>query len=1249
MMWIGTDTGLKRYNGYTLSDFKTSPNVPQALNNSIAEIVEAPNGDLWIGGNTLVRYDPTRNTFTEYNVSDNKRVWSIFIDQDDLVWIGGDGFGLKLLDPETGSVLQQYFTETSSSIVHSIFRHKDDRKLWVSLSDRLVEFDRKSLEQKVHPLPDGWIWDITQTRSGHIWFATSSGVYRFSPDQQTFKHYTAQPNVSGALQSMEMTSLLEDSRGELWIGSDKQGVYKYQPETDNFFHMPASSTRDNRFPPASITDIVEDDDGTIWFTAAKFGVYRISEHLEKFSTFKHDINDKNSLSFNNVLDLHEDEQGKIWIATDGGGLDRYDPKTKQFTNFSHQPDNPNSPGSNSILAIEQDINGNLWLGSWAGGLIKLDRAAMHFSNITAENSNGLAENNIFRIVRSHDGHLLISVWDRGLQVLDPENLTFESFLSQNSRTQTDITNHSINAIEPYREYQYWIGGLDGIELFDKDQREFERYSQLDVGSVNDLFQQPNGPLWIASEKGLTRFEPDSGDIRSYSTNQGLSDNSVVSIEMDHKGYLWLGTRKGLNRFDPQSESFQIFDELDGLAGNQLNRFSHLFARDGTMYFGGTDGISFFNPLKLPVNSTPPNVYLTQLRFLPQSSSGSDTSPKDINLRTKAELNLIYEQRHFSIGFVSTNFISPQKNRFKYRLQGLETDWTEIDSRQRSVRYTNLDPGSYTFEVYTANNDGIWSAQPASVAITILTPWWQSWWAMTLYVLSALLLIYGIIYLRLRHAGQQKLKLESLVADKTAQLASANNFIRALNKELEKKVEKRTQELTAEEAQRREAEAKLFYMAFHDPLTGLHNRPWLLQQLEQLISKTQHGHSGFALLFIDGDRFKRINDTHGHSVGDLLLKEAANRLANNLPANCHAVRLGGDEFTVLIDDVEHQQSVTKVPESIIQLFNQPFQLQHLTTYFRVSIGMVICNRTYTKSEEVLRDADTAMYKAKEKGRGTYQIFNVEMRDKDVEQATIESDLYHAVEKEQLFLEYQPIIDLKTSQLKSFECLLRWQHPSQGLIPPDRFIPIAEETGLIFDIGLWVIREAVRQLQCWQSLPDVDPQLTMAVNLSALQLNQPDLLEHIDNILSETQVSADKLKLEITETALMDNSENVNTLLDDLISRSIELAIDDFGTGYSSLSYLDKLPVQVLKIDRSFVDSLINRNEAHEGAQEIVKATISLAHNLNIKVVAEGIETQDQWDFLVEHNCDYGQGYFISKPLSQEKATKWVMKSVNKPKA
>jgi diguanylate cyclase (GGDEF)-like protein len=448
------------------------------------------------------------------------------------------------------------------------------------------------------------------------------------------------------------------------------------------------------------------------------------------------------------------------------------------------------------------------------------------------------------------------------------------------------------------------------------------------------------------------------------------------------------------------------------------------------------------------------------------------------------------------------------------------------------------------------------------------------------------------------------------------------------------------------SERKRAEAQLLRQAFHDALTGLPNRALFLDQLKQAIrSSKQQSESTFALLFLDFDRFKVVNDSLGHEIGDQFLKQQAHILKSCIRPSDTVARLGGDEFIILLNGVQELSQATTVAERIQQAFRVPCQLGGCKISTSVSIGIVLSNPEYEQPEDLIRDADAAMYQAKAQGKARYEVFTPGIRLAALRQLHLEADLRRAVEQQEFQLHYQPIVSLSTGRLTGFEALVRWQHPQKGLISPAEFIPIAEETGLIVSLGHWVLWEACTQLKQWQEQLEL-PQylgatagsaspLTVSVNLSAKQFAQPNLVEQIHRVLSETGLDASSLRVEITESVIMENIDLVAEKLLPLRSLGIEFYIDDFGTGYSSLSYLQRLPVDALKIDRSF----ISRLGTSEENLEIVRTIVSLAQNLKMNIIAEGIETAEQLAELRALNCGggQGQGYFFSKPLDTQAAT------------
>jgi diguanylate cyclase (GGDEF)-like protein/PAS domain S-box-containing protein len=428
-----------------------------------------------------------------------------------------------------------------------------------------------------------------------------------------------------------------------------------------------------------------------------------------------------------------------------------------------------------------------------------------------------------------------------------------------------------------------------------------------------------------------------------------------------------------------------------------------------------------------------------------------------------------------------------------------------------------------------------------------------------------------------------------------------------------------------------AEAKLIHDASHDALTGLPNRALFMDRLERAIAHTKRrANYIFALLFLDLDRFKAIDDGLGHTLGDRLLVAFARRLETLLRDGDTIARLGGDEFTILLDDIADASDVSLVANRIQKALQSPFNLGEHEVFVTASIGIALNASDYTQAEELLRDADIAMYRAKALGKARYEIFDSAMYTQATKLMRLEMDLRRAIERQELLIHYQPIVSLSTGKIIGFEALVRWQHSQHGLVSPAQFIPVAEETGSIVPIGYWVLREACRQMRVWQEQFPTAPLLTISVNLSSKQFSQPDLIEQIARILQETGLDASCLKLEITESALMENTQSANSMLLRLREMNIQLHLDDFGTGYSSLSYLHRFPSSALKIDRSFVSQI-----GFEGENmEIVRAIVTLAHSLNIDTVAEGVETVEQLAQLRSLKCKYAQGYYCSRPLDSQ---------------
>jgi diguanylate cyclase (GGDEF)-like protein len=439
------------------------------------------------------------------------------------------------------------------------------------------------------------------------------------------------------------------------------------------------------------------------------------------------------------------------------------------------------------------------------------------------------------------------------------------------------------------------------------------------------------------------------------------------------------------------------------------------------------------------------------------------------------------------------------------------------------------------------------------------------------------------------------------------------------------------------------EETILHLAYHDALTDLPNRTLFEDRLTVALAQAHRRNQMLPVMFLDLDRFKQVNDMAGHATGDELLRRVAERLAGLVREGDTVARVGGDEFTLLFPEVAGAEDTMEIAERVLKVFQQPWVLDGHEFHVTTSVGIAMYPNDGEDAESLLRNADTAMYRAKEQGRNNYQLYTPAMNARIAERLAVENSLRHGLVSGEFAVHYQPQVNIDTGQIVGAEALVRWQHPERGLVLPAEFIPVAEETGLIVPLGEWVLRTACAQNRAWQEAGL--PPLRVAVNLSARQFQQRDLKSMVAQVLEETGLDPHCLQLEITEGVAMQDAEFTITMLRELRGMGIQIAIDDFGTGHSSLSYLRRLPIDVVKIDRSFVcDLTTDPNDA-----AIASTIVAMAHNLKLKVIAEGVETEEQLTFLKEQQCDEFQGYLFSKPVPAEKLEKIVVQGKRRSRA
>jgi diguanylate cyclase (GGDEF)-like protein len=685
-----------------------------------------------------------------------------------------------------------------------------------------------------------------------------------------------------------------------------------------------------------------------------------------------------------------------------------------------------------------------------------------------------------------------------------------------------------------------------------------------------------GRVWFGTAQGgLAQALPAAdGDVtfRSYLTDDGVG--AVDCIVENRDGSLWLASSDQILEFDPdtgRAEPLHGSQDL-GTRGDYDNSCTR---QGATLYFGGLDGLLAFDPGRLPAQRALGPVVLTDLWLFneplrPHSARAGGLLPRRV--QDVESLAFDYRQDVFGFSFAALEFRHPHSVTYRYRLLGLHEDWLPLAQGQRYASFAGVPAGRYVFEVAAQRGTG---ASRASVVVVVGPPPWRSRPAYALYAAAGLL-----AFAVLARAYRQRRARE---ARHVAELSRLANF---------------------------------------DALTGLPNRTLFGTELAAAL---EDGSAPLALFFIDLDRFKNINDSLGHRFGDRVLVAAAARLRDALPPGARLARLGGDEFTAIVTGLADETGAAGVARRLLDAFATPLKVEGSEVVVTLSIGVSLSPAHAADWSTLVQYADSAMYFAKDSGRNAFRFFRPEMTAQVSRRLALETSLRRAVAQGELYPVLQPKIDLATGRVAGSEVLLRWQSAEHGNVAPVEFIPILEDTGMIEGVGLWLLRDVCRQVRDWRAAGRGS--LPISINVSVHQLIHRDLYERLAEMLREFGIPPGLLELEVTETAVMDNAAQMAAAVNELRALGFSVAIDDFGTGYSSLAYLSHLPVNTLKIDRAFVVGVGTR----ESADTLCAAIIAMAHQLDLAVVAEGVETEIQRDRLVAMRCDQAQGNLFSVPL------------------
>ena len=771
-MWFGTANGLNKFDGYTFTTYKREPWDSTSLPNSgIGQILVDHEGTLWIGynGNGICKFDYDTETFTCYKNTIKQFAGAISLneDQEGSLWIGSNE-GLYRFDKSTGTFSSENFapllvSEADSSLVSNVINaiYKDKKgTLWLGSHYGLHQMhlqpagkDQPSQvsfthyrHDPAHPnsLSDNVVIDILEDHKGVLWVSTENGLNAFNPATAAFSHYYYSPikvmNLGG--------DLAEDLQGHLWLATDSGLVRlnKERTEIVEFKHIP-----EDPFSIANdhIISMLADRSGTIWVGTLSQGINKANIYQKPFQHYQHHPFLPHSLSVNQVLSITEDKTGTVWIGTYGGGLNRFDRQTQTFTHYRHDPEDPRSLGDDNVSNILEDRQGNLWIATTDGNkpFSRLDPGTGTFESYSEGVYEKLGEHGIFTIYEDKEGVLWLGTME-GVKSLDRKTGKITHFTHD---PPDGLSAPWVKTIIEDHQGNLWMGTDKGLNKLDRKTGRFTQYkhdSNDDQSITSDeikcIFQDSQKNLWIGTKGiGLCRFDYATESFEDFTQKRGLPDYTVYSILEDNSGNLWLGTDKGLSCFAPTRQSFTNYNASDGLQSNQFaisyEIGAHAKGRDGTLYFGGINGFNAFDPAKIQPNPYVPPVVITQFKLFDKLVPGNHEAKT---------MSFSHRENFFSFEFAALNFMNAEKNQYSYRLQNFDYDWIDSGTR-RYASYTNLDPGRYVFQVKGSNNDGLWNEQGASMTIIIHPPWWDTWWAYTLYGLLALGTLWTIRYYEIK--------------------------------------------------------------------------------------------------------------------------------------------------------------------------------------------------------------------------------------------------------------------------------------------------------------------------------------------------------------------------------------------------------------------------------------------------------------------------------------------------------------------
>ena len=831
-MWFGTGgNGLDKYDGYNFTVYKNNPRIRTSLsNNSITSIFEDHNQNLWIGTQIgLNLYDREKDYFFVYPGIESQFITGLYESDEGQLFVVAVNNIYEINLPDSSSIP---FCSQAGGCLQEIF-------------------------------VDGIVEDL----HGNLWLGSTNGLYLLDILNKTFTIFRHDKNDPASISDNQLESLARDNKGRLWIGTVNNGLclLNYiddslqEPYFINFTHDPFNPKSINK---GGIRDILDDGKGNLWIGIENSGLDILNlSSFEKgqpvFIHHEYDENNETSLSNNSIYSLLQDNQGTVWVGTYGGGINYYNkllfkfdhikiPYSNNIINviykdgdnlcigteaglyftknnlttykyYQHDPNNKNSIGAGAIWSIFKDSRNNLWIGTWAGGLNLFNRKYQNFTRFFNDpsNPNSIGGNNIFGIIEDDEGYLWIACMNAGLNRYDYKTNTFKSYRT-NFQTTNSISGDWVRTLYINSYNEFWISTSVGVDLFDRKTEKFKHFTHdpsdstsISYNGAIVFFEDSKKNFWLGTEGGLNSFIREDSTFIYYQEEDGLPDNTIKGICEDDHGNLWLSTNRGISKFNdgilqPHNPIFENFSPSDGLQGDEFNRRSYFKDSNGFIYFGGTNGYNVFHPDSIKKNTFVPPVLITNFLLFNKSVNITDKdSPLKKHINVTDQITLSYKQSVISFEFAALNYLSPEKNQYKYLMEGFDEDWHDVGNK-REATYTNLDPGKYVFHVIASNNDGVWNETGTSIKITILPPWWQTIVFRLFLILFIISLIIGFYYYRLNQLNRQKKLLQKKVQERTHEIEEKNailikqtnelNEINSILEERQQRIEEQAEEL-----------------------------------------------------------------------------------------------------------------------------------------------------------------------------------------------------------------------------------------------------------------------------------------------------------------------------------------------------------------------------------------------------------------------------------------------------------------------